>query len=412
MGMATVDAYKKAMKTVFITRKTELINYDDHPTLAMMPKSEDFDGFDQAFAVQFEDPQGVSAKFAVAQANKEPSVFGKFTPTRKKLYGFVSLSNELIRASERDVAAFVKAKVMEAKRVQSALVRRLAWQQFGDGSGRIGKVSSITSNVITLTNPEDVVFFAKNMYLEASANDGSAATHALYSGRSRVTKVDAEAGKVTVDDSTTINPGTGLAANDFLFPEGDFRAAFNGFGIWIPITAPASGDSFLGQDRTDHITRLSGIRMLAGSTPSMTGLSIAEKLKKTVARLKRETAKAPEYFVMNDDRYAELEIEMESRKIIEHVESPHAGIGFDVMVVHAGGSKVKVLADHNCPDDKCYGLRMDVWKLCSLGALPGLLTPEELIVEATADGFESRFGGYGDNICFAPGHNSVTDLDA
>ena len=418
MGAAdvTIAAYQRAFKTYFRPERIDRINYEEHPTLAMLTKVDDFEGFEMKYAVNYEDPTGVSNDFATAQANREPSQYAGFTPTRSRLYGVASITNETLRASRSKQGAYIEAKMEETEGLLRQCSRRLAAQLHRNGGGATGRRSgALSGNVLTLTNPEDAVFFTKGMRLVASDNDGSSAAHALRGGTAAIVdSVDRDAGTVT---STTWGNITTFTASDYLFPEGDFKVAFKGFDGWIPATAPVvgGGDSWLGQDRSEDPVRLAGVRFNASSTPSASGLSIVQKCIRGVARLKREGGAAPDVIVMNDDRCAELAIELEGSKQRHdtgRIESAHAGIGFDVIKLFGGGKAVSILADHNTPDHVAWMLRKDTWKLCSLGKLPGFLTDQQLIIEAARDGFEIRVGGYGQNICKAPGYNGRIDLDA
>lgn len=404
-----IAAYRRAFKTFFLPGEIERINYAKNPYLAMISKVPNFKGFDMKYAASFEDPGGVSNSFAEAQANKTPSQYIAFQPTTKKLYGIASIQNETLRASQDQLGAFINSKIEETQGLMRSCSRRLASQLFRNGGGAIGKRGSLAGNVLTLTNPEDVVFFWKNMKLVASTGDGSSAGHTLRGGIPAVVdSVNRNQGTVT---STSWANITGFADADFLFPEGDFKLGFAGKAGWIPATDPVGGDNWMGQDRSEDPVRAAGVRFDANSKPAATGLSMVAKFMKGNARLMREGGGAADTIWINNDRYAELEIELEGRKQIVEVKSAHAGIGFEAISMSAGGARIKIMADHNCQDEIAWMDRDDTWKLCSRGPLPGFLTDEQLIIEPANDGFEIRVGGYGEQINKAPGYNGRIDLD-
>ncbi len=87
-------------------------------------------------------------------------------------------------------------------------------------------------------------------------------------------------------------------------------------------------------------------------------------------------------------------------------------IGFRAIEMYAANSSIKVLADRNCQAATGYLLKMDTWKLRSLGEAPKVLTyggPDWLRV-AAADAAELRYGMYGNLMTEAPGWNANITL--
>ena len=71
--------------------------YADNPLFAMINKYEKFGGKNLPVPVIFGNPQGRSAVFANAQANKTNTQIKDFTLTRNHDYSLASIDNETIR---------------------------------------------------------------------------------------------------------------------------------------------------------------------------------------------------------------------------------------------------------------------------------------------------------------------------
>src|SRR5690606_37988352 len=113
----------------------------------------------------------------------------------------------------------------------------------------------ISTNTITLTEADDVRNFKIGMTLIASANaDGSTPR----TGSAVVTAVDEDTGTVTVDSAAGI---TSFANSDYLFRKGDPGTCVDGLEVMFPLTAPTTGDSFRGVDRSVDVRRLAGCRV-------------------------------------------------------------------------------------------------------------------------------------------------------
>lgn len=70
--------------------------YADNPLLAMISKYENFAGKNLPIPIIYGNPQGTSAAFATAQANKTNSQIKDFVLTRAKSFTLASIDNETI----------------------------------------------------------------------------------------------------------------------------------------------------------------------------------------------------------------------------------------------------------------------------------------------------------------------------
>lgn len=316
--------------------------------------------------------------------------------TRAKDYSIASIDNETLEASKGNANAFMEAATTEIDGAMQSITRSLAVALYGTGSGSIGQCNaSTTGTSLQLKNADDVTNFEVDMELVFSTADGGGS---VKSGSVTVTAVDRDTGELTVDALSAIDSGAGVAANDYIFVEGDYDLKVKGLRAWVPNTAPTSSP-FFGVDRTADATRLGGIRYDASAMP------IEEGLISAASRAAREGAK-PDTCFMNHVDYANLEKALGSK--VQYVDlKVKADIGFRGMVINGPRGPINVVPDQNCPSGRAFMLQMNVWKLYSLGKCPRILDTDglKMLREASADGVQVRVGYYAQLGCRAPGWN-------
>lgn len=397
-----LTTFAAALKQHYTNDRVENMVYRDNPLLALMPKYEQFGGDNLKLPVKHGIPQGRSANFATAQSNKTNTQLKAFLLTRDKDYSLASIDNETIEASKGNSNAFMEAATTEIDGAIESATRSLAIAMYGTGSGSIGQAAaSVTGTTIQLKNVEDVTNFEVGMEIVVSTADGGGA---VKSGTVTVNGVDRDSGVVTVDALTAIAGGAGVAADDYIFVEGDYDSKIKGLRAWLPDSAPSS-TAFFGVDRTVDATRLGGIRYDGSDEP------IEEALISAASRVAREGGK-PDYCFMSYSKFADLEKALGSK--VQYIDAhANAEIGFRGMLIHGPRGSIKVIADQNCPDDRAFMLSMQYWKLYSLGKAPKILDSDGLkfLRESNADAVEVRVGYYAQMGCRAPGFNANVKLD-
>ena len=388
-----MTTFAAALKQHYTNERIENMVYKDNPFLAMVAKYEDFGGENLKLPIKYGIPQGRSATFSDAQANKTNTQLKAFLLTRQADYSLASIANETIEASKGNANAFMEAATVEIDGAIESATRSLAIACFGDGSGAIGQVLATTSSVATFTlkQIDDVTNFEVGMQLKLNAtktgSSGTLSTAVTVDGINRDTGV------------ITLSASASLTADHFIYQEGDYDAKIKGLNAWVPSTAPASTDSFFGVNRSSDATRLGGIRFDGSSLP------IEEALIGGASRVAREGGK-PDVCFMNYSNFADLEKALGSKvSYVDVKASPE--IGFRGILVHGPRGPIKVIPDQNCPKDVAFMLQMDVWKLYSLGKAPKILDSDGLkfLRDSSADSVEVRVGYYAQLGCRGPGYN-------
>lgn len=403
MGASSTTTWDFALREGWPDHELELEVLKDNPALAMMPKDTNFHGTPFQVPVIYGAPTGRSGKFSVAQSRKAGTSGVQFSLTRSKNYAVISIENELAEASESKKGAVLDAMSTEMEKAIETLKSSLGTETFGDGSGKIGTISAISSSVITLTDEADVENFEVGMYvvfasgITAALRDSGTAV--------RVTAVDRDG---TTPQITIASTPTGVTTSDVIFAEGDYESASDktrayGFAAWLPSTAPTSGDSFFGVDRSVDPVRLAGVRV------SCAGLPLDESLRRLANRIVKQKG-SPDYAFISFDRYERLQNLLGSR--VEYATAQayeRAEIGFEGIRLRHNKGVMTVLADPSCPSDKCYAISSKYWRAKSLNGLPHILEKDGRVfrVESNADAHEARIGCYWNIYTYSPQRSGV-----
>lgn len=391
-----MTTFASALKQHYTNDRVENMVYQDNPLLALLPKMENFGGKNLPIPIIYGSPQGASATFSDAQANKTNTKVTDFVLTRKADYVLASISNEVLEASKGNANAFMEAATTEIDQAIHTSARRLAIALYGTGSGSLGQVlTGGNSTSFTLKNTDDVTNFEVGMELVFSTANGGGS---VKSGSITVTAVNRDSGVITTDAASAIDGGTGHATNDYVFVEGDYDSRLSGLRAWVPDSAP-SNTPFFSVDRSVDVTRLGGIRYDASAMP------IEEGLISAASRVAREGGK-PDHCFMNYSKFADLEKALGSK--VQYVDvKANAEIGFRGISINGPRGPIKVIPDQNCPSDRAFMLQMNVWKLYSLGKAPKILDADgmKMLRESSADAVEIRVGHYSQLGCRAPGWN-------
>ena len=397
--------------------------YKKNPFLALVPKDESPSGFAGKYIpvpLIYGTPQGRSATFTNAQGNQTAPALASFFVYRVSNYQLVTITNELLLATKDDAGAFIDEAKLNMDTGFRNISNDLAHDLFSDGSGSRGVISSITTGVIVLADPQTVVQFEVGMALVAYSVSGSTYTQSTSAAIGYVIAVNRSLGTVTV--SATVGGVAGTPTNwstsfPYLGVQGDVAFGtisattsylkVSGLGAWVPMTSPGSTDSFWGINRSADVTRLAGVRF-DGSNET-----IEEALIDASSLVAREGG-MPDMCFINFTSYAALEKSLGAKVQYVDVKHEEADIAFAGIRIHAPYGPITVIPDRNCPGQTAYLLQMDTWKFRSLGKAPHILTYGleglEGLRVGNADALEIRIGYYGNLVCNAPGWNCVVAL--
>jgi hypothetical protein len=409
--------------------------YKENPFLALVPKNESPDGFAGKYIpvpLEYGTPQGRAHQFANAQSQQTPTQLVSYFVYVISDYQLVTINNLLMEQTKTNAGAFVDEAKLQMDGGFRNLTNNIAFELFGSGTATRGVSAASSSqtganpNVVTipLTNAQQIVAFEVGMLLVASVTDGGA----IGTTGVQVTAVDRANGIVT-GNAITLATGANVTSLDsnwaigsglaYMTIYGDLPTsgatstssflALSGLAAWLPITSPASNDSFWGVNRSADPTRLAGCRFNAQNQ------TIEEGLTSALAFLNREGGK-PDLIIIDFASYSALVNALGAKVNYVQVNHDEVEVAFEGITFQSAYGRVTVLADRSCPPQTAYLLTMNTWKLRSLGKVPHILTYGmeglEGLRVGNADALEIRIGYYGNLICSAPGFNCVVQLSA
>lgn len=392
---ATTSNMSHLLKRMYPQRRVDNLVYQDNPFLALIPKGK-FEGAAVAITVRGVDPQGRSGTFDKAQAQITPHKGIQFLLTTVPDYQLFSMSYEAILAGRDSAATLLNTLDTEVSAALNNIARSTAIQLYGDGSGAIGRRSSASTNVITLTNANDITNFEVGMTVVAAATT----TGTLRTGSTTVAAVDRSAGTVTLTSAAAISS---FADNDYLFVSGDAAnnggtpLRISGLESWNPASAPGA-TAFFGADRSTDPDRYGGIRIDISAYNPEEGFVVA------MARLARDGAR-PSHAFLNYVDSRNVQLALGSR--VENTYTQVGDIGFSGIRIRGPKGDVMIHPDQNAPSGVGRLLTLDSWKLYHRGELYNFqdLDGSKYSRLYDADGYEGRIAFYGQLGCSAPGWN-------
>lgn len=401
-----LSGFDAALKQHYTNDRVEDMVYKDNPFMALVPKYESFGGRNLPIPIIYGNPTGRSKTFSTAKTSGGTSGSGSkitdFVLTRTKDYGIATIDNETMWASEGDPNAFVEAATTEIDGIINAVTRSLAINLYRTSSASIGNVlaepASASPFVITLEQIEDisVAEVGEEHVIWSAASGGTQRTSDGSDDEWTVAAVNRSAGTITY--TGTYDASGTIAAGDFIFKQGDRGLGVSGLEDWFPATAPGA-TLFFGVDRSVDVTRLGGQRLDGTSLP------IEEALIEGDARVCREGKKLTHYF-MSHRALQDLKKSLGSK--VQYVNlAANPRISFPGVIVDGNKGPIKVVGDHNCPDNRVFGVNFDYLKFYSLGKAVRVLDTDGLMMlrQSDDDGVEVRYGFYGQLGCRAPGSN-------
>lgn len=407
---STIAALQKMFKTVYLGR--DLANQSKRKTPAfdkVLTKYDDFDGDKLSFPFNQDMPVGVSPKFDKAKANPTASTFDRWEmSTRKTLYGFLTISAEAMKASRKDIGAWLRLRQKETNEIRDYMKMVLGGHAFwGDGAGDLAQIASVSGSPvtsITLKNKRDSIKFHKNQRLVGNPNrTGNAGSirDAVY----RVDGINRNTGVLTV---TRVSGAADVVANDYLYLDGAYDAFPLGVRAFITASDPGTGGvpaTLLGMDRTDDPV------MKAGWRVNWQG-SISETAKLLCADMGQYFDSQNSAIWMSRYNWFRLEQEQEAAGRVIRDQSAVARFGAPGIVLQTPEGDVTCVSDPYAPHDAFYLLNNEDWETHHLDPLIHVVDDDGLVAirQTDDDGIEIRLRSWSENICQRPFKNGRGEI--
>lgn len=376
--------------------------YGESFMLGSMKKDTTFYGQGAKYVVVSIAPgSGGSASIASAIANQGSTQEVRFQLPRKKLYEVGSIDGETIfagRDKKGAIVDIVRHTMDRALEAFGVTLSRAVWGNGGGARAQIASTSNLATPTITLTSRVDANAFFRNMFVQASVDDGySGAAGVLNSGMQvqlgQVQRLNAATGTTSLTlASGNWNQITGLTTSSYLFRSGDYAAYPSGIPAWAPTVDPTGSDSFLGVNRftAGDMNFLSGWRISGSGQPKQ------QTLIDMGAEAKQNGLTGIKSISMNPLDMAAVFKEQSTFKTIE-VDVEGVKIGYNGVTLQTAVGAMNVTSETWVPRGVAWGLDPSTWTMRSAGDVPMLLDVDGIkmfLRNPGSDDYQFRYGCY------------------
>ena len=237
----TLTNADSALKNYYLDAIAEQLNYRANPLLAKINQTSNYVyGKEIKKLTTFGINGGIGAGTEDGNLPKATgNNYAQMSLPLKNLYGTIEISDKAIRASENNAGAFANLLTSEMEGLVKSSSINLARMLFGDGTGTLGKVVSITNGVITFDAVEN---FVEGMVIEFRTANGEEITGA---NNRTVLAVDKTDKSVTV--SGTALTSTLVPENSIAVMQGSYNNEITGLGAIF-----GSSDTLYGLSRNEN----------------------------------------------------------------------------------------------------------------------------------------------------------------
>jgi hypothetical protein len=313
-------------------------------------------------------PGGGGNTYSTAVANHTPGKYDKFDFGWVNKYQPIYITDDAIRDSRGDAMAI--ASVIDTEVDGAMMNHRAAISaaiQVGPGNMLGQCASGATGTTITLSRKSDVIKFKVGDIVVACSANGDASGDTQRTGSQTLTAVDYVAGTLT-GGSNWNSAITSFANNDYLFLSGSFKGNVAGVAGWVPLTAPTSGDSFGGVDRSAYP------QLLAGSVYDGSGETHRTALNSACAHMQHMGGAVPTHYFCNPLDLVTLVNAAETAQGATTIPAKGPGgrvldVGYAAINLACAAGVIKVVSDRWIPQGYPFLTDLSSWFLKSVGPL-------------------------------------------
>ena len=219
-----ITSADKALKSLYLEAITEQLNNGVNPLLAMVKQStNDVWGKEVKKLAIYGVNGGIGAgEEDGALPDATGNNYEQFVLTLKNLYGTIEISDKAVRASENNAGAFVNLLNAEMDGLLKASSFNFGRMLFGDGSGKLASVASISNGAVTFDSVKNLI---EGMVVDFRSEDGEIIEGAT--GR-KVLSVDRSTKAVTFSGAT-LTTAT-IPADSIITVQGSYNNEITGLG--------------------------------------------------------------------------------------------------------------------------------------------------------------------------------------
>ncbi len=157
--MVSLQSADNALKSVYLGVVANQLNINANPLLSQIKRTtKDVWGKEIVKLAPYGINGGIGAgtetgSLPIASGNN----YVQFKATLKNLYGSIEISDKAIRASKNDAGAFVNLLNDEMESLVKASAFNLGRMIYGDGTGKLGTIASVSANVFTMDSVNNFI---------------------------------------------------------------------------------------------------------------------------------------------------------------------------------------------------------------------------------------------------------------
>ena len=326
--MVTMTSADSALKNYYLGVVAQQLNAEANPLLAKIRQTTaDVWGKEVRRLAQYGVNGGVGAgteegALPVSGGNS----YAQLVSTLKNLYGRIEITDKAVRASANNAGAFVDLLTAEMEGLVRSSAFNFGRMLFGDGSGVLCEVVSVSGNAVTADSVKNIVegMTVDLLDAEGDAIDGATAR--------RITGVDRAAKTFTLSGGTL----TGVTAGCLVCVQGSYNLELTGLGAIFKDTG-----TLYGLDRATHAWMIPYMKEKVGA--------ISETVLQTaIDALEERAGSRVDFIVCSWGVKRALQKALSASRVQTD------------MAVLAGGYKaityngIPVVADRFCPDGTMY----------------------------------------------------------
>ncbi len=379
--MITMSNADSALKSAYLGVVSEQLNTSINPLLAKIKQTtQDVWGKEIRRLAQYGINGGIGAGDEDGVLpNPASNNYEQFILTLKNLYGTIEISDKAMRASENSAGAFVNLLNAEMEGLVKASSYNFGRMLFGDGSGILAKVTSISQGVITVSSVKNLV---EGMVVDfRSATDGTSIASAT---ARRIVMIDRQAKTITVSGTTLTS--TTVPENSLITVQGSYNQEITGLGAIFKTTG-----TLYGLSRDTHKWLVPYIKTNVGE--------ISESVIQTAIDYLDENAGSKVDFIVCSSGV--------KRAFMNHLSTYKRNV--DVLELN-GGCKalsyngIPIVSDRFCPEGTMYLLNTSDFTLHQLCDWKWLESEDGRVIKQVADKpvYKATLVKYADLICTKP----------
>ena len=165
--MVTLNSADSVLKSFYLDAISQSLDYKANPFFAKLQRTaSDIVGKDVRKVVRSGFNAGIGAGTETGDLPAaRASEYRTFVAPLKNLYGTIEISDNALRSSANNEGAFVNILNEEMRALEKSATMNFSRMLFGDGTGSLSNVKSVSGGLITVSAPEN---FVEGMFVRFS----------------------------------------------------------------------------------------------------------------------------------------------------------------------------------------------------------------------------------------------------